>query len=96
MKKMTEQEAAEKGYKIDTSTMIAFKGPMHQPDEIVHLLTESEGDLIKSLKRVLAMHDAMFKKTNVGASFYDANTLREMNEAPIEARCLLAKIEGSD
>jgi hypothetical protein len=96
MKRITQEQAVREGYTIDTSTMTAFKGPMHDPKEIAHLYTDTESDLIASLNRVLAMHDAMFKKTNVGASFYDAETLREMNEAPLEARRLLKELEGSD
>jgi hypothetical protein len=46
--------------------------------------------LTAALVRMVAMHEKMFKKTNVGASFYDADTIREMNEAPIQAARALA------
>lgn len=51
-----------------------------------------EAALEKALRRMLDMHTAMFKQTNVAASFFGGDTLREMNETPIEARKAL---EGS-
>ena len=42
-------------------------------------------DLLEALNRMIAMHDMMMKKVNHGASFYDAETIMEMNEAPIQA-----------
>lgn len=55
--------------------------------------TENEKALAKALESMLTMHDAMFKQTNVGASFYRGDTLAAMNEAPIEARRALAKFK---
>lgn len=96
MKKMTKEQAVQEGYTIIECTTSAIRGPLNAPDAIVSIFTDTESNLMQSLKRVLAMHDAMFKKTNVGASFYDAATLREMNEAPLEARRLLNELVGSD
>ncbi|EAW0869581.1 hypothetical protein GLY72_24245 [Salmonella enterica] len=35
---------------------------------------------------MLKMHELVMNKTNAGASFYDAECIREMNLAPIQAR----------
>lgn len=46
----------------------------------------AENERLRSaLVRMMAMHEMMMKKINHGASFYDADCLREMNEAPIQA-----------
>lgn len=50
-------------------------------------------DLVAALQRMIAMHETMMKKTNVGASFYDADCIREMNEAPLQANRLLQKLK---
>lgn len=42
--------------------------------------------LVAALIRMDSIHTKMMKKTNFGASFFDAGTIQEMNEAPIEAR----------
>ncbi len=42
--------------------------------------------LCLALERMLKMHELVMNKTNVGASFYDAECIREMNLAPIQAR----------
>lgn len=39
-----------------------------------------------ALERMDRMHAMMMEKVNHGASWYDAECLREMNEAPLEAR----------
>ncbi|EAZ1829202.1 hypothetical protein NN755_001592 [Salmonella enterica] len=41
--------------------------------------------LCLALERMLKMHELVMNKTNVGASFYDAECIREMNLAPIQA-----------
>lgn len=41
--------------------------------------------LFDALSNMVSMHSAMMAKTNIGASFYDADTLRAMNDAPIAA-----------
>ncbi|EEI1617878.1 hypothetical protein GRL14_004761 [Salmonella enterica] len=42
--------------------------------------------LCLALERMLKMHELVMNKTNAGASFYDAECIREMNLAPIQAR----------
>lgn len=42
--------------------------------------------LCLALERMLKMHELVMNKTNVGASFYDAECIREMNLAPIQAQ----------
>jgi len=51
-------------------------------------------DLLAALQRMDRMHELMMKKVNHKASFYDAETLREMNEAPLQVRRAIAKAEG--
>lgn len=46
-------------------------------------------ELFDALTRMCRMHDLMMKKVNHGASFYDAECLAEMNEAPTQARAVL-------
>ncbi|EDW0701128.1 hypothetical protein KV01_005664 [Salmonella enterica subsp. enterica] len=46
-----------------------------------------------ALARMLTMHEIVMNKTNIGASFYDADCIREMNEAPIQARRVLLDIK---
>lgn len=41
--------------------------------------------LCLALERMLKMHELVMNKTNVGAGFYDAECIREMNLAPIQA-----------
>lgn len=52
--------------------------------------------LTKSLGRMLAIHDRMMKKINVADSFLDAETICEMNEAPMEASILLEELKGGE
>lgn len=49
-------------------------------------MTDLERQLTNALARMVAMHSLMMKKVNHGASFYDGECLREMNEAPIQAQ----------
>ncbi|EBX7641442.1 hypothetical protein DS648_14310 [Salmonella enterica subsp. enterica serovar Saintpaul] len=46
-----------------------------------------------ALARILTMHEMVMNKTNIRASFYDADCIREMNEAPIQARRVLLDIK---
>ncbi|EOG2868162.1 hypothetical protein ACK840_000262 [Salmonella enterica] len=46
-----------------------------------------------ALARMLTMHEMVMNKTNIKASFYDADCIREMNEAPIQARRVLLDIK---
>jgi len=57
-------------------------------------MSESEKILIAALERMIDMHNLMMEKVNHGANWYDAQCLREMNEAPIQA-CRALKIVGA-
>lgn len=57
-------------------------------------LIEAAHDLQKALKEMTSMHALMMKKTNHGASFYDAECLHKMNAAPTQAMHAIAKSEG--
>ncbi|EHJ3655129.1 hypothetical protein J9T75_000264 [Salmonella enterica] len=46
-----------------------------------------------ALARMLTMYEMVMDKTNIKASFYDADCIREMNEAPIQARRVLLDIK---
>lgn len=46
-------------------------------------------ELAEALQAMLTMHDAMMSKTNHGASFYDAGTIKAMNDAPVQAKTAL-------
>jgi hypothetical protein len=50
--------------------------------------------LVAALKRMLEMHELVGEKINFGASFFDAETLNEMIEAPLQSRIAIANIEG--
>lgn len=49
-----------------------------------------------SLHRMILMHEMMMAKVNHGASAYDADCIREMNEAPIQAKRAIeaSRLEG--
>ncbi len=49
-----------------------------------------------ALRRMLRMHELMMAKNNHAASFYDAECLQEMAEAPYEAAAVLEHIRGAD
>lgn len=57
-------------------------------------LCEQHAALVAALERMLAMHDTMMTKVNHGASFFDADCLREMNEAPSQAAQAIASTKG--
>ena len=52
--------------------------------------TRRANALEDALKAMLEMHTDMLSKTNVGASFFNAEILKKMNDAPIQARNALA------
>jgi hypothetical protein len=56
---------------------------------------EAIDQLSAALARMYAMWEMMMAKVNHGKSFYDADTLREMNEAPIQAYKALALVGKS-
>jgi hypothetical protein len=49
-----------------------------------------------ALRRMLKMHELMMAKANHAASFYDAECLQEMAEAPYEAAAVLEHICGAN
>lgn len=49
-----------------------------------------------TLRRMLKMHELMMAKANHATSFYDAECLQEMAEAPLEAVAVLEHVCGSD
>lgn len=57
-------------------------------------ITQQNAELLVALERMTKMHDLMMKKVNHGASFYDNECLREMNEAPIQAAKAIADAKG--
>jgi len=69
-------------------------GAGHANDYLNAQLISTAPDLLKALERMNKMHNMMMEKINHGASFYDADTLREMNKAPIEARAEISKARG--
>jgi hypothetical protein len=68
------------------------EGYIMRPEDVreVTALLRAAPDLRDALKRMLDMHSLMMKKVNHSASYYDADTIREMNEAPSLARKALA------
>lgn len=58
-------------------------------------MTPLEKKLFDALARMDRMHEAMMEKVNHKASWYDADCLREMNEAPIQAARALAAARAS-
>lgn len=50
-------------------------------------------ELADALSGMLSMHNYLCKKINWGSSFLDGAAIKAMNEAPIEARRVLAKIK---
>lgn len=71
---MTPEERAE-----HDASIAALKAMLPQPESPVAVLCAA-------LERMLKMHELVMDKTNTGASFYDAECIREMNMAPIQAR----------
>lgn len=49
---------------------------------------------MKSLRRMLKLQEAMMREANHAQSAWSADTISEMNEAPIDARATL-RIAGS-
>ena len=62
----------------------------------VNVLNRNLETTENALRRMLKMHALMMAKTNHAASFYDAECLHEMAEAPIEAASVLEHICGVD
>lgn len=63
-------------------------------DAEIEELRAQNAALVAALERMLAMHDTMMTKVNHGASFFDADCLREMNEAPSQAAQAIASAKG--
>lgn len=88
MKYLHQNAAREQGYTIDDCAAgrpVAYKGPRFAPTAIMLCYTELESDLIYALDRMVKMHNLMMRKTNHGASYYDARCIAEMNGAPMQA-----------
>lgn len=62
----------------------------------VNVLNRNLETTENALRRMLKMHALMMAKTNHAASFYDAECLHEMAEAPYEAAAVLEHICGAD
>lgn len=58
------------------------------------LLTDVNKQLLDALKRMEYMHKLMMNKVNHASSFYDAETIKEMNEAPNQAREIIDMLGG--
>lgn len=54
----------------------------------------TECEVLVALERMLSMHNMMMAKVNHAASFYSADCLREMNEAPSQAAKAIANAKG--
>lgn len=96
MRKVHIEDAIKQGYTVDAHAAggpFAYKGARFNPTAILYCYTELESKLIKSLDRMVKMHALMMNKTNHAASFYDAECIKEMNEAPTEAQQLLDEAE---
>lgn len=57
-------------------------------------LEQTVASLHDALERMCEMHSMMMAKVDHGASTYDADTLREMNEAPAQAALAMANADG--
>ena len=55
------------------------------------MASDHEVRLTKALYRMVRMYEIMMEKVNHGASAYDAECIREMNEAPIQAGLALKR-----
>jgi len=53
--------------------------------EFICRAVNAHDELVEALKRMKRMWEMMMEKVDHGASFYDADTIREMNEAPLDA-----------
>ncbi|MEL5589559.1 hypothetical protein PTT03_11025 [Serratia ureilytica] len=62
----------------------------------VNVLNRNLETTENALRRMLKMHALMMAKTNHAASFYDAECLHEMADAPYEAAAVLEHICGAD
>ncbi|MBN5215762.1 hypothetical protein [Serratia ureilytica] len=60
----------------------------------VSVLRDSLETAGNALRRMLKMHELMMAKANHAASFYDAECLQEMAEAPFEAAAVLEYVCG--
>lgn len=54
-------------------------------------LMKSAPSLLAALERMLMLHEKTMKEANHKESFYSAETMREMNEAPIQAQKAIAE-----
>lgn len=69
--------------------------PLHERKANARLMAAAPG-LLDALKRMEHMHQLMMEKIDHGKSWYDAECMREMNEAPLQAAITIAAAEGED
>ncbi|MPS48506.1 MAG: hypothetical protein E2592_05865 [Methylobacillus sp.] len=82
---MTEVIAKNKAGKVNMDELL---GPGENPD------SADAVDLLNALEGMVYMHKLMMKKTNHGASFYDAECIRSMNVAPMIASQVIARVRA--
>lgn len=100
--KMLEDVVAEKDREIKQAneaikTLAAGEplGPLIGAQTIVNQSMEIKR-LREALLRMVKMHELMMSQIDHKRSFYDADTIREMNEAPIQAKGTLSEIQNKD
>lgn len=52
--------------------------------------------LLEALEDMVIMTEVLFEQINWGKSFLNAEGIRRMNEAPIQARAAIAKAKGEE
>jgi hypothetical protein len=62
----------------------------------IALRWNTHAQLVAALEAMCAMHSAAMQKTNIGASYFDAETLAAMNDAPLVARAALLAAKGGE
>jgi hypothetical protein len=60
----------------------------------IALRWNAHAGLVAALERMCDLHTSAMAKTNIGASYFDAETLAKMNEAPLAARAALLAAQG--
>lgn len=79
---------------FDTQSSVDVKDAIGQLTHFITRACNAHDELVEALKRMKRMWEMMMEKVDHGASFYDADTIREMNEAPLDANKALAKAEA--
>lgn len=68
--------------------------PYREPEYPEDDMTEEEVLLLDALERHVKMFDMVLDKVDIGKSFLDAETIREWNEASIQATKAIRKVRG--